>query len=213
MNIKRIALASVTTSALLVSGLAHATVITGSYSGIATIVSGPYLETTTQPVTGVFSFENDIGTCAPIIYPDQPPCVLPFSWTISAGSAVPEFNYNESIASYIQLSQSANQQQVSLVMEEPHGEVDFTFGSNSHNLFRNYDLSTFNPKAVDVDASHAGFTGMYLDVDVAFNTLSFDGYKSVPEPATGSLLMFGIAGLLLTRRPSFTTRLPARNSK
>lgn len=200
MNLRHIILGSAAAAAFFSSNFADAIVISGSYSGVATVVSGPSLETSMEPVTGSFAFENDPSTCPPPLDPDVT-CQLPFSWDVRyPNGLITTLDSIEAITSSIQLSQSANRQTVTLALEQPHGAAAFTFASRNRSLFHDFDLSTFNPRAVNVDDSSAGYSGMFLDVAIDFTTLTFNALSSVPEPGTSGMLLVGIAAIVLVGR-------------
>lgn len=196
------------TTAMLTGALmalpSEATLITGSFSGIASGESRSWYDGTITsfavPVTGSFSFETTLPAGAE-------PTVEPGS--LSYQGYLFEFAihvFDEDIGTEgregawedtVTLLDNGSEQTFRVGGGGPYWYWTISFIDSDGGLFENFDAETFDPGQVDISASFAEFSGdiRSYGATIDFSTLVFDGYpQSVPEPTT--LGLFG-AGLLV----------------
>jgi hypothetical protein len=219
MSTRSLSCIAALTLAALASPPAAATLITGSFSGIARGEIRDWGDGTitpfAEPVTGRFSFETAIpppsGCCDP---PIREPGSLFYQGRLFDFSAhvfdddTDSALYEGSDYDSVTLLDDGTRQSFGLRGGGPYWYWAMTFVAADGGLFQDFDPESFDPTQVDLGASWADFSGdirSYGSI-VSFDTLVFDGYPAlVPEPATFGLFATGL--LLMARRKRRCVRL------
>jgi hypothetical protein len=188
----------------------QATLITGSFSGIASGESRDWYDGTITsfaiPVTGSFSFETAIPS-------GEQPVVEPgslsfrgqmFDFAVYGLDEVLDTKDRDRFGEdTVTLLQNGPEQTFRVGGGGPYWYWRMSFLDPDGGLFANFDPETFDPGQVDIGASFAEFSGdiRSYGATLDFSTLVFDGYpQSVPEPATLGLFGAGLLILAVRRR-------------
>jgi hypothetical protein len=199
---------------------ASAAFITGSFEGFARTAAnapqpdGPPITTISHnPVIGRFGFETDLSFLPdPLIRePEGGPGGISYfglpmfmEFTVNGYTSRFDNDIDAFGGPRLGLIPDNERQMVSLDVSGPYWYSQIDFVSLTGNMLEGIDPLSFDPRAVNVAASSAEYSGDIRSggSTVTFSSITFDGYppQQVPEPASLALFLIGSAAAFAARR-------------